>query len=63
MTWNIMLIVLYICTNRKQSDDGKLIHFAALNDALKQELERLKLTTGEVTSSEETCNMRFQRSL
>ncbi|TVU47148.1 hypothetical protein EJB05_06735 [Eragrostis curvula] len=32
----------------------------ALNDALKQELERLKLATGEVTNSNETYNMRFQ---
>jgi len=32
----------------------------ALNDALKQELERLKLATGEMTNSSETYNMRFQ---
>ncbi|XP_062211178.1 transcription factor RF2b-like [Phragmites australis] len=32
----------------------------ALNDALKQELERLKLATGEMTNSSETFNMRFQ---
>ncbi|PWZ05141.1 Transcription factor RF2b [Zea mays] len=32
----------------------------ALNDALKQELERLKLVTGEMTNSSETYNMRFQ---
>lgn len=39
---------------------GNLIYFAALNDALKQELERLKLATGEMTNSSETYNMRFQ---
>ncbi|KAG0551224.1 hypothetical protein BDA96_01G405100 [Sorghum bicolor] len=32
----------------------------ALNDALKQELERLKHATGEMTNSSETYNMRFQ---
>jgi hypothetical protein len=46
--------------NRKRSDDWRLIYFAALNEALKQELERLKLATGEVTNSDETYNMRFQ---
>jgi len=37
-----------------------LIYLAALNDALKQELERLKHATGEMTNSSETYNMRFQ---
>ncbi|XP_062215671.1 transcription factor RF2b-like [Phragmites australis] len=32
----------------------------ALNDALKQEMERLKLATGEMTNFSETYNMRFQ---
>ncbi|KAL6649879.1 hypothetical protein ACP70R_014103 [Stipagrostis hirtigluma subsp. patula] len=32
----------------------------ALNDALKQELERLKLATGEMSNSSETYNMRMQ---
>ncbi|NP_001359330.1 Transcription factor RF2b [Zea mays] len=32
----------------------------ALNDALKQELERLKHATGEMTNSSEAYNMRFQ---
>ncbi|KAL5209935.1 hypothetical protein ABZP36_005558 [Zizania latifolia] len=32
----------------------------ALNDALKQELERLKLATGEMTNSNETYNMGLQ---
>jgi hypothetical protein len=48
----ISLIYLYILNN--------LIYLAALNDALKQELERLKHATGEMTNSSETYNMRFQ---
>jgi hypothetical protein len=47
--------VLYLYILNRQSDV-----FAALNDALKQELERLKLATGETTNASETYNMRFQ---